>query len=49
AQAVPDIDGLIDLLGNRPGRIYRWAAVASDVPERSVKKIAPQGEASAEG
>jgi len=36
-----DIAALIDTLGNRlgPGRIYRFAAVESDVPERMARKI----------
>jgi protein ImuB len=37
-----DIAPLIDVLGNRGGqRIFRMAPVASDVPERSVRHIAP--------
>lgn len=38
-----DISGLIDTLSNRIGQqqLYRMAPVESDVPERSVKKIAP--------
>jgi protein ImuB len=38
-----DVSGLIDTLANRvgEGRIYRFAPVASDVPERSVKRIVP--------
>ena len=37
-----DVSGLVDMLTNRVGetRIYRVAAVPSDVPERSVKRIA---------
>jgi protein ImuB len=37
-----DISGLIDTLANRVGgqRLYRFAAVASDVPERSVARVA---------
>ncbi len=37
-----DVSGLVDTLTNRVGetRIYRVAAVPSDVPERSVKRIA---------
>lgn len=40
---VSDISGLIDTLGNRVGerRLYRIAPVASDVPERSVRKVLP--------
>ncbi len=38
-----DVSGLVDLLANRIGerRLYRLAPVASDVPERSVTRIAP--------
>jgi protein ImuB len=38
-----DISGLVDTLVNRVGdqRLYRFAPVASDVPERSVRRIAP--------
>jgi protein ImuB len=38
-----DISALIDTLANRVGhkRLYRFAPVASDVPERSVRRIAP--------
>jgi protein ImuB len=38
-----DISALIDTLTNRVGhqRLYRFAPVASDVPERSVRRIAP--------
>ena len=40
---VSGISGLIDTLGNRVGerRLYRIAPVASDVPERSVRKVLP--------
>jgi protein ImuB len=36
-----DISGLIDILSNRVGetRLYRFAPVASDVPERSVHRV----------
>lgn len=39
--ARPDISGLVDTLANRIGgrALYRMAAVASDVPERSVQRI----------
>ena len=39
----PDVAGLIDTLANRVGadRLYRFAAIESDVPERSVCKVAP--------
>jgi protein ImuB len=36
-----DITPLIDILGNRGQRVYRVAPVASDVPERSVTRVAP--------
>ena len=38
-----DVTSLIDTLANRVGErhLYRFAPVASDVPERSVQKIAP--------
>jgi protein ImuB len=38
-----DVSSLIDTLANRVGEyhLYRFAPVASDVPERSVQKIAP--------
>ena len=38
-----DMAGLIDILSNRIGarRVYRHMPVASDVPERSVRRIAP--------
>ena len=41
----PDVDvsDLIDTLANRVGdqRLYRFAPVASDVPERCVARVAP--------
>jgi protein ImuB len=39
----PDIADLIDVITNRLGtsRLYRFAPVESDVPERSVKRVAP--------
>jgi protein ImuB len=38
-----DVSGLIDTLANRVGdqKLYRFAPVASDVPERSVRRVAP--------
>ncbi|WP_165504987.1 Y-family DNA polymerase [Rhizobium leguminosarum] len=39
-----DITPLIDVLGNRGQRVYRVAPVASDVPERNVRRIAAVGE-----
>ncbi|MDH2329036.1 DNA polymerase Y family protein [Cereibacter sp. SYSU M97828] len=43
APEAPDLSGLIDTLANRvgPRAIYRIAPVASDVPERSVRRIPP--------
>src|SRR6201996_3794905 len=37
-----DVSGLIDVLSNRVGetRLYRMAPVASDVPERSIQRVA---------
>ncbi len=45
-----DVSGLIDTLANRVGeeRLYRFAPVASDVPERSVQRIAPAAPATGE-
>jgi len=39
----PDVADLMDTLANRlgPGRLYRAAPAQSDVPERSVRRIAP--------
>jgi protein ImuB len=38
-----DVSSLVDILANRVGgeKLYRFSTVESDVPERSVKKIAP--------
>ena len=38
----PEVGDLVDTLANRigPGRIYRASPIASDVPERSVRRIA---------
>jgi protein ImuB len=46
-----DVSGLIDILANRVGesRLYRLAPVASDVPERSVQRIAATAPATGEG
>jgi protein ImuB len=43
AQPEADVSGLIDILANRVGetKLYRAAPVESDVPERSVGRIAP--------
>lgn len=44
-EQVVDLAPLIDVLGNRGGqRIFRVMPVASDVPERSVRRIAPMAE-----
>ncbi len=39
----PDVSDLIDILSNRVGEqlLYRFAPVASDVPERSVRRVSP--------
>lgn len=37
---IADITPLVDILGNRGYRLFRVAPVASDVPERSVRRIA---------
>jgi len=41
-EPVADVSGLIDILTNRVGeaRLYRYAPVASDVPERSLRRVA---------
>jgi protein ImuB len=46
-----DVSGLIDTLANRVGenRLFRLAPVASDVPERSVQRIAAAAPATGEG
>jgi protein ImuB len=46
-----DVSGLIDTLANRVGenRLFRLAPVASDVPERSVQRIAATAPATGEG
>ncbi len=42
-EAAPDLSQLVDLIASRigPQRLYRLSAVQSDVPERSVRKLAP--------
>ena len=42
-EPVPDLAQLVDLIVGRigPQRLYRLSAVESDVPERSVRKVAP--------
>jgi protein ImuB len=46
-----DVSGLIDILSNRVGesRLYRFAPVASDVPERSVQRVAAAAPAAGAG
>lgn len=46
ATAAPDVSALVDVLSNRIGaaRLYRIAPVESDVPERSVRRVAPLAE-----
>jgi protein ImuB len=46
-----DVSDVIDTIANRigPARIYRYAPVASDVPERSVQRIAAMAPDSADG
>ena len=46
-----DVTDLIDVLTNRVGeqRLYRFAPVASDVPERSVARVAPTAPDTGEG
>ncbi|MBY5919774.1 DNA polymerase Y family protein [Rhizobium leguminosarum] len=44
-----DITPLIDVFGSRGQRVFRVAPVASDVPERSVQRIAAVGEEVTEG
>ncbi len=39
-EEIADITPLVDILGNRGHRLFRVAPVASDVPERSVRRIA---------
>ncbi len=43
AEAAPDVSMLVDSLSNRIGadRLYRLAPVESEVPERSIRKVAP--------
>jgi len=43
APDVPDLSGLIDILGNRLGarNLYRLAPVESDVPERALRRVPP--------
>ncbi len=47
-QPEADISALIDILANRVGEknLYRFAPVASDVPERAVTRVAPAAAAS---
>lgn len=50
-ETTPDITGLIDVLMNRVGEraIYRLAPVATDVPERSVRRVAAMAPESGAG
>ena len=43
APNVPELSGLIDILGNRLGarNLYRLAPVESDVPERALRRVPP--------
>ncbi len=43
-EQVVDITPLIDVLGNRGQRLYRMTPVASDVPERSLRRISPSAD-----
>ncbi|TAX64420.1 DNA polymerase Y family protein [Rhizobium leguminosarum] len=43
-QEIVDIAPLIDVIGNRGQRVYRIVPVASDVPERSVKRVSAVAE-----
>ena len=47
----PNVSDVIDILSNRVGedRLYRFAPVQSDVPERSVQRIAPMTPDTGEG
>lgn len=47
----PDVSDVIDILANRVGedRLYRFAPVQSDLPERSVQRIAPMAPDTGEG
>ncbi|WP_208645057.1 Y-family DNA polymerase [Rhizobium gallicum] len=47
-ETVVDVTPLVDILGNRGQRLYRVAPVASDVPERSVRKISPTADETGE-
>ncbi len=38
-EEITDVTPLIDIYGNRGQRVYRVAPVASDVPERSIRRI----------
>ncbi|MGE7368388.1 Y-family DNA polymerase [Neorhizobium sp. NPDC001467] len=40
-EEVVDVTPLVDILGNRGQRLYRITPVASDVPERSVRRVGP--------
>lgn len=47
-EQVIDVTPLVDILGNRGQRLYRVTPVASDVPERSVKRIGPTADETGE-
>lgn len=51
APEAPNLSGLIDTLANRVGHraIYRVAPVASDVPERSIRRIPALADPTADG
>ena len=46
-----DVSALFDILANRagPAKLYRLAPVTSDVPERSIKKVAPMEKDTGDG
>lgn len=50
-EATPDLSGLVDTLSNRFGArsVFRFAAVASEVPERAIIRIPPLAETDASG
>ncbi len=49
--AAPDLSGLVDTLSNRIGSraVYRMAPVASDVPERAVRRVPALADATGAG
>ncbi|MCG6112259.1 MAG: DNA polymerase Y family protein, partial [Paracoccus sp.] len=50
-ETVPDLSGLIDTLSNRLGAhsVFRFATVASDVPERAIIRIPPLADTATPG